>query len=407
MKILTMNLYTGILFFIAGIFWGCGPEENPVPKVETPPSVTKTNEMKVFMHYMPWFQSKDKSGYWGSHWTMSNQNPEVVGQDGKRQIAAHYYPLIGPYDSRDPDVLEYHLLLMKYSGIDGVLIDWYGIHNVLDYRPNFSSSNLLIEKANEIGLSYAIVYEEYTAENVANKTSKTAIEAAQEDVEYMVSNYFNDPSYIKINDKPLLMTFGPRYFKQEEQWIDIFIPLKEDIVFLPLWHHKTYVGKTADGEFSWVDFDPALSQLNTFYNRKPYLDNLIGSAYPRFHDFYEEGGWGTSYGRVYSNEGETLRNTLQKADDFNLDYLQLVTWNDFGEGTQIEPTVEDQYLFLEIIQDFTGVSYEVSNLELIYEYYQKTKQFEGNTEAQAILENVYQHLINLEVDQAREELNKL
>lgn len=402
-----MNLYTGIIFFIAGIFWGCDSEDNPTPKDERPPSVTKTNEMKVYMHYMPWFQSKDKSGYWGSHWTMSNQNPEIIDQEGKRQIAAHYYPLIGPYDSRDPDVLEYHLLLMKYSGIDGVLIDWYGIHNVLDYRPNFNSSNLLIEKAEEIGISYAIVYEEYTAENVAKKTSKTALQAAQEDVEYMASNYFNDASYIKIDDQPLLMTFGPRYFKQESQWNDIFSPLTKDIIFLPLWHHKNYVGKTADGEFSWVDFNASLSDLNTFYNRKPYLNYLMGSAYPRFHDFYAEGGWGTSYGRVYSNGGETLINTLNKAKEFDLDYLQLVTWNDFGEGTQIEPTAEDQYLFLEIIQDFTGVSYELPELELIHQYYQKKKENKDNTEAQQILDAAYQFLVNLEVDKAREELQKL
>jgi hypothetical protein len=81
--------------------------------------------MKVYMHYMPWFDTPETIGKWGWHWTMNTQDPDVI-VDGKRQIASHYYPMIGPYASSDRYVIEYHLLLMKLSGVDGVLIDWYG-----------------------------------------------------------------------------------------------------------------------------------------------------------------------------------------------------------------------------------------------------------------------------------------
>ena len=33
----------------------------------------------------------------------------------------------------DPAVLEYHVLLMKLGGIDGVIVDWYGQDNYYDY----------------------------------------------------------------------------------------------------------------------------------------------------------------------------------------------------------------------------------------------------------------------------------
>src|SRR5690606_20911368 len=76
--------------------------------------VQKTNSMGLWAHYMPWFEDKASSGTgnWGMHWTMANRNPDLLNADGKRQIAAHYYPLIGPYASNDRDVLEYHFLLM-------------------------------------------------------------------------------------------------------------------------------------------------------------------------------------------------------------------------------------------------------------------------------------------------------
>lgn len=386
------------------LFLGCQSSDEP-EQVQSLP-VTKTNSMKVYMHYMPWFQSKDISGYWGSHWKMKNKNPDIMDESGKREIASHYYPLIGPYDSKDPDVIEYHLLLMKYAGVDGVLIDWYGSHNVYDYRVNLTGTNALVNALDDVGLQFAIVYEDYTAGNVENQTSKTAIEAAQADMLYMQNEYFTKKEYIVIDKAPLLLTFGPRLFKSESQWSQIFSGLTKKPKFLPLWNHSSYAGSNRNGEYAWVDFTETLSDLNSFYN-KIHLEMLIGSAFPRFHDFYEEGGSGTSYGYVDDNNGERLQKTLAKATNSNAKYIQLVTWNDFGEGTVIEPTQEDQYMFLETIQDFTGVAYGKEELELIYKYYLKKKSSKGNVDAEATLKKVFVHLSLLEVDQATELLNTL
>src|SRR5208283_2317942 len=94
---------------------------------------------KVMVHYMPWFVSQPFSGSWGWHWTMNHFNPDDVDpKTGQQEIASQFYPLIGPYDSADPAVLEYHVLLMKLAGIDGVIVDWYGMDNFNDYGVNNS-----------------------------------------------------------------------------------------------------------------------------------------------------------------------------------------------------------------------------------------------------------------------------
>jgi glycoprotein endo-alpha-1,2-mannosidase len=368
--------------------------------------VEKTNPMTIYMHYMPWFQSKETSGYWGSHWRMNTADPEIVDGNGKRQIASHYYPLIGPYDSKDPDVIEYHLLLMKYIGVDGVLMDWYSSYNVNDYRPILQACDAIAAKTEEVGINYAMVYEDYTAEAVDNQTSTTAIEAAKADVNYIAQHYFNSPQYISISGTPLLLTFGPRYFKQGSQWSEIFSVLPIKPKFLPLWNHGALVGDTDNGEFSWVDFNSDLSELHAFYGRNS-LEILIGSGFARFHDYYVEGEWGTSYGDVPFNDGQTLRNTLAKAKERNIKYLQLVTWNDFGEGTMLEPTIEDQFQSLTIIQEFTGVSYGIAELQLIHDYYLKKKEHQGDAAAEEKLLKVYKHLTKLEVTEARQLLNEL
>lgn len=373
------------------------------------PQVAKTNPIQVYMHYMPWFQAKPFSVNWGSHWKMANKNPDIIvdATTGKRQIASHYYPLIGPYDSRDPDVIDYHLLLMKYIGVDAVLIDWYGSHSINDYRVNLVASNALIDKMDDVGLKFAAVYEEYTAGVVEDQTSKTAMQAAQTDVNYLETNYFANSQYLRINDVPVLLTFGPRFFKQASQWTEIFSVLEKKPKFLPLWNHGSFVGDNDNGEFSWIDFDPALTGLSSFYNKLPYVEILIGSAYPRFHDFYEEGGVGESYGYVDDADGQTLFKTLDRAAIRNADYVQLVTWNDFGEGTVLEPTFEDQFNSLLQIQEFTGVSYGIEELQLIHQYYLKRKELKGNAEAETALQQIFKCLVELKVEEAKELMEQL
>src|ERR1700753_4438010 len=59
-----------------------------------------------------WFETPDtNNGKWGRHWTMATKNPNVM-KNGHRDIASHYYPLIGPYASGDPDVIDWQLCLM-------------------------------------------------------------------------------------------------------------------------------------------------------------------------------------------------------------------------------------------------------------------------------------------------------
>lgn len=395
-----------LLLFAAG----CGGDEDTKkddPKGVRP--VVKTNPMQVYMHYMPWYQAKPYGSTWGSHWKMANRNPDIVDEDGKRQIASHYYPLIGPYDSRDPDVVEYHLLLMKYAGVDAVLVDWYGTFNVHDYAVNLAGSNALINRVEDVGIKFAIVYEEYTAGIVAEQQSSvTAVEAAQRDMQYVQNNYFSKDSYLAINNTPCLLTFGPRHFKSPAQWTQIFSGLNVKPKFLPLWDHSGFVGAAnRSGEFAWVDFSTTLTQLNTFYNKTSQFEILLGAAYPRFHDYYNEGGWGSSYGYVADNQGQTLVQTLAKASEKNLQHLQLVTWNDYGEGTVLEPTREEEFRDLLALQAFTGVSYGLPELQLIHQYYLKKKEYKGNAQAEAVLKEAFRCLVTIDVAGAASQLDQL
>lgn len=365
-----------------------------------PVAVSKTNTAETWAHFMPWFENKESSGTsnWGMHWTMSTKNPDNIDLDGKREIASNYYPLTGPYASSDPDIIEYQLLLMKYSGIDGILIDWYGSSDINDYGNNRRNTEAVIAALDEVGLKFAIVYEDQTIPNVVEAdNSLDEISAAQADMTYIEQNYFSNPSYILVNNKPLLLVFGPQTFKTSDQWGEIFSVLSTEPCFLTLNGSYSLAYPYSSGEFIWVDN----SSLDNKYTAMKKFNVYVAGAYPGFNDYYKEGGWSDGFSwSIDFKDGETLEQNLQKAKNANAGYVQLITWNDYGEGTMIEPTQEFGYTLLEIVQEYTGVSYSSAELEKIFDLYNLRKNYGDNSDNKKYLDQAFYYLVSLQQDKA-------
>lgn len=388
----------GALALLGGLVSPACAQYNPVP-------VQKTAGNKIYAHLMPWFESKDYSGYWGIHWTMANKNPDVVDGSGRRQIAAYYYPLIGPYASGDPDLVEYQLLLMKLSGIDGVLIDWPGTTNAFDYARNRQNSEAVINKINQVGLQFAVVYEDHnlTLANVGDKLAQ-----GRNDMAYLRDNYFNRASHIKINNQPLMLVFGPQTFQNANDWSNVFSVLPTKPYFLTLWYEHGEAGANSQGEYSWIyqDANPYINHLTNFYQNATNYGMKMGAAAPGFNAYYAEGGWGSNPFVINHNGTNTFKATLDLALNNGVQHIQLATWNDYGEGTMIEPTREFGYGFLTYLQQRLGVSgLGQAELELVHQLYMQRKQHRGNATEQARLNNVFGYLVSLQIANARNLLN--
>jgi len=379
----------------------------PTASVGAPVAVSKSFTKKVYVHLMPWFESNATSGNgaWGAHWTMNTKNPNIVDGSGKRQIAAHYYPLIGPYGSGDKDVVEYQLLLMKYAGVDGVLIDWPGTLNCVDYPKNKQNAEAFINKTAAAGLEFAIVYEDnnFTLAPTYGCSVPDKLAAARNDMVYMRDNYFNRSNYIKVNNAPLLLDFGPQTFKSPSDWSNIFSPLSTKPTFLTLWYQKGDAGANAQGEYPWIYSDFTAGLQHWYANVWPGVK--FGVAYPGFNSFYNEGGWGGPTWSIAHNGSGTFGQTMDMAKNSGVNWIQLATWNDYGEGTMIEPTREFGYGALTTLQQKLGVPYGQSQLELIAKLYEQRKQNAGNATRQAQLNEAFNHFVALQPDKAATILN--
>jgi len=289
---------------------------------------------------------------------MDRFNPDKVGANGRRELASHYRSLIGPYDSNDPVALECQVLLMKFAGISGVIIDWDGTENFRDYATIHRNSVRLIKHLKQAGLKVAVCYEDQSVKHMVNGGKlKKAQEVAhgKKVLKWLEQNWFSDPAYVKLKGRPVLLIFGPQHFKKA-QWTPVMSGLSSKPLLYTL-PHLTDQAKNA-GAFGWPPVDggknvtPADWQkyLRDLYAKGAKGESIITPVFPKFHDIYQQAGVHKSYGYLDDQSGKTFDQTLELAWQSNSELIQIATWNDYGEGTIIEPTKEFAYRYLESLQ---------------------------------------------------------
>jgi hypothetical protein len=151
----------------------------------------------TFAFYYPWYGTPDVSGNW-SHWNEDNlpgqipHDPNIILPDGRRDIAASDYPLLGSYDSNDESVIEKHVEWAKEAGIDCFIVSWWGNGTFEDKALSH------IKKAcEESSFKFTVYYENTstTDQTVGNLT-------------YLLDNYANSISWYRIDGRPVIFIYS-------------------------------------------------------------------------------------------------------------------------------------------------------------------------------------------------------
>jgi len=111
----------------------------------------------VAIFYYPWYGTPALDGAW-AHWNQNGHRPP-------RDVYSRYYPAQGPYSSSDPAVLDRQMAEIAGAGIDEVIVSWWGRGSIEDGR-----LPLVLAAAQRHRLAVAIHLEPYdgrTPETVA------------------------------------------------------------------------------------------------------------------------------------------------------------------------------------------------------------------------------------------------
>ncbi|MCR6661295.1 MAG: hypothetical protein NVV72_18980 [Asticcacaulis sp.] len=138
---------------------------------------------EVLVFYYGWYGTKARSGQ-DIHWL----NPDTAHE---RIADAPNYPVGGPYDSLDPDVIARQMAQIKAAGITGLIVSWWG-------RTDRTNDQLrrVLDAAGVQGLKVTAYVEQVSsAEGVA------------EDTLYLYRTYGHHPAWLKLDNKPVIMYF--------------------------------------------------------------------------------------------------------------------------------------------------------------------------------------------------------
>ncbi len=343
-------------------------------------AVADEPDPQILAHYMPWYEAAPETKKWGWHWTMNHFDPDKVGANGRREIAGFHYPSIGPYDSGDPHVLEYHVLLMKLSGIDGVIIDWYGSRDFRDYPMIDRNTRALIPWLKKAGLSFTFCYEDQTIKHmVADKVIAASDDVAEfvGELNKLADEFFSDESWIKSGDKPVLLTFGPQHFRADA-WKQALKQCKLAPKVFGMPHADKHF--ELEGSFAWPPVHDrgivAPETWRSFLTRiyKDSKKEMIPVVFPGFRDIYSDAKVQKSHGVIDERDGLTFAESLKLARETKANLIQIATWNDFGEGTIIEPTRECGLRYLEhLIETDNNAQFQKADLILPLQLYRLRK----------------------------------
>jgi hypothetical protein len=319
-------------------------------------------------HYLPWFSadSPDAASEPWDHWKWSgpgggpSHDPRTRRPDGRRDIAAVDYPLIGAYDSSSAAVVRYHLGTMSAAGVQAVIVLWYGPGSDSDRR-----LPTLLDEADRLGLRVALCYEEKVnfPPYRQPETRDAVVETAVADLNDALSRYAGHPAYLKRNGKPFVCQFngygatrvGPKYLTPLECG-EILGRLTVPVEYGRSGLDETY-HPPVPSAYDW--WPPAGGAFDAFARRAAALrdagrlDFFATMLCPGFDDT-GVWGWGDGPRRSDARGIATLRRTFDHALDGGPELVQVVTWNDFNEGTEAEPTRERGFELLDAIETWWG-----------------------------------------------------
>ncbi|PYX37220.1 MAG: hypothetical protein DMG75_07715, partial [Acidobacteria bacterium] len=227
-------------------------------------------------------------------------------------------PMNVGYKSNDPAQVHRQIEDMISRGIDGVIMDWYGPGNFEDAVAKL----IMAEAESHPGFTFAIMVDKGALQwNSCSGCNPQ--QALIKQIQYVQDRYFPSPAYMRINGKPVITNFD----------LDLHFSLDWNAV-------NAAVGGTP---LSTNDF--ANSYLTKFYTAGEAAPQelTIGGAYKGFNDTLAS--W--TMHRIMSQQcGQTWLGTFDKINSISnsghqMGGLQLVTWNDYQEGTELETGIDN------------------------------------------------------------------
>lgn len=300
--------------------------------ISSPAQAAKTRK-EVLAFYYGWYGTQAASGE-NAHWL----NPDTAAQKIEDSVE---YPAGGPYDSLSRVTISRQVRQAKDAGITGLIASWWGKGDRTDRQ-----MPLLLSEAGKSGLKVtAYVEQAQSPESLAR------------DLIHLYRSYSRRPNWLRVGARPVVFLFD-RVLQTIglDGWRRVRALVRKRI------GDKWFVAGTANSaqeaaerkadfdalhiyslQFELAD-DPAFGGLSpetwyrTFVTAQKGLKVRTATILPGFDDSHlPDREHPQTVGR---DEGRLFNTLWQAASAARPDWILIVSFNEWHEGSQIEPSVE-------------------------------------------------------------------
>jgi hypothetical protein len=298
------------LIVVAGVLLGPG-----APAMAAAPS----EPIPVFAYYYIWFNV--------SSWNRAKTD----------------YPAIGRYSSDEANVMRRHVEWAKAAGITGFIVSWKS-------TPTLNRRlETLVQIADEEGFDLAVIYQ-----GLDFYRRPLPVSTVRSDLRFFASRFGDDPAFSAFGS-PLVIWSGTWEFspKQVASVTDVVGDRLQVLASeRTAEDYQRLASSVAGDAYYWSSVNPS-----TF----PGYPQKLAAMGRAVHD--HGGMWiapaapgfdarlvgGTTV--VPRNDGGTLRTEMAAALSSNPDVVGLISWNEFSENSQIEPSVRYGSTYLRVVAD--------------------------------------------------------
>jgi glycoprotein endo-alpha-1,2-mannosidase len=307
-----------------------------------------TVEHRVMAFYYPWYGVPDGPGGAGRmvHWG----RVDAVNKDIQ---ASTHYPQLGAYDSHNPEVIDQHCRWAKEAGIDTFIVSWWGHNHYTD-----RAIEKILDGCGRYGLSACIYYETVPRPQTP--------QSAAEDIVKVLDKYGDHPAYLKVNRKPVVFVYG-RALQQ--------LGLTDWLKAIKMINAGYEKGVTAIGDQFSFGSARVFDGVHT-YNTAGSLRGMnptearkwAAETYKSWVQLADRAGKISAITvipgyddtkirkpglAVERYDGELYRAQWDEAIKADPHWILITSFNEWHEGSEIEPSLEFKKLYIDITAEYT------------------------------------------------------
>lgn len=300
---------------------------------------SQTEPKKVLIHYMGWYDE----GNSGRHWNCGH---------------AHT-PLIGYYDSHSWATLTYQILLSNSCGIDGLVINLIDDYDAQTIDRVVQTVNRLYNiDSVDFKYSFSISYDDQGLPDLT--TAELKFIRLRDTILPETKNFLSYSGTPVI----FLYQYGTLTPSQYHTALTTVFPtnipklIRNEIDANSLVYASSFYAWVQPGSNGWNGSNWGQDYLTWYYNtlKSNYSSSIsfaCGGVWAGFNDSINH-CWGQNRG-IKRQNGTVYNSTWAFINNYSgnppMQFVYISTWNDWNEGTEIEPSVEDGYKYLKLTID--------------------------------------------------------